>query len=110
MPITIHITYRGQSGAARLFAQEMTSAGVVSAIRAQEGCLAYAYYLPMDDDEAVLLMDSWASQQALDRHHASPMMAQIAALREKYSLSMTVERFIPDEAGIPDRDRAFIRP
>ena len=39
--------------------------------------------------------------------HASPMMATIAELREKYDLHMTVERFvsIEDNAG----DERFIR-
>ena len=46
-------------------------------------------------------------QAAIDAHHASPMMATIAALREKYDLHMTVERFvsIEDNAG----DERFIR-
>ena len=48
----------------------------------------------MKDPETVLLIDSWRDQAALDAHHASPMMAAIAALREKYDLHMTVERFV----------------
>ena len=58
----------------------------------------------------MLLIDSWKDQRALDLHHASPMMAKIAALREKYGLHMRVERYVSDEAGIPEADRAFLRP
>ena len=46
---------------------------------------------------------------AIDAHHASPMMATITALREKYDLHMTVERFISDEGGVPESDKEFIR-
>ena len=42
----------------------------------------------------ILLIDSWADQAAIDAHHASPMMATITALREKYDLHMTVERHV----------------
>ena len=56
-----------------------------------------------------MLIDSWADQAALDAHHASPMMAAIAELREKYDLHMRAERFVTDDAGVPDRDAAFIR-
>ena len=42
-------------------------------------------------------------------HHASDMMAKIAALREKYDLHMKVERFESNENGIPEKDREFIR-
>ena len=37
---------------------------------------------PMDDEETVLLIDSWTDQEALDKHHASPMMTRIMELRE----------------------------
>lgn len=37
------------------------------------------------------------------------MMQKIIALREKYNLRMTVERYVTDEGGIPEGDRAFIR-
>ena len=75
------------------FAREMISNGIVDAIRAEEGNLRYEYYQSLDDPETILLIDSWANQDAIDRHHATPMMDTIAALREKYDLHMTVERF-----------------
>ena len=52
------------------------------------------YFFPMDDKETVLLIDRWKSQEALDIHHKSPMMKEIADLREKYHLHMKVEQFI----------------
>ncbi len=52
----------------------MLLSGIVDEIRAQEGNLKYEYFLPMNDDETVLLIDSWENQQALDIHHKSPMM------------------------------------
>lgn len=48
----------------------------------------------MDDKETVLLIDRWKSQEALDIHHKSPKMKEIADLREKYHLHMKVEQFI----------------
>ena len=110
MPITIHIHYTAHGDNARRFAREMTASGVVSRIRAEEGNLGYDYYLPLEDPCTVLLVDRWRDQAALDAHHASPMMAEIAALREKYGLSMRVERLLPDEGGIPAADQKFIQP
>ena len=109
MAITINIYYSGTNNNARKFAEEMLSSGIVDEIRAQEGNLKYEYFLPMNDDETVLLIDSWENQQALDIHHKSPMMQKIIDLREKYDLSMKVERYITDEAGIPDRDKMYIK-
>ncbi len=109
MAIVIHIYYTGQRQNAKKFAQEMVSSGLVDQIRREEGNLGYRYFFPADDEETVLLIDRWADQSALDAHHASPMMGQIAALREKYDLHMRVERHLSDEAGIPPADQRFIK-
>ena len=109
MAVTVNIYYSGMNGNAKKFAEEMISSGIVDDIRAQEGNLKYEYFFPMDDAETVLLIDSWKDQQSIDIHHASPMMAKIIALREKYDLHMKVERYITDEAGIPETDKTFIK-
>ena len=106
--ITINLYYTGVNGAARAFAEEMVRSGTAAAVRAEEGNLRYAYFFPMDDPETVLLIDQWRDQAAIDAHHASPMMGQIAALREKYALSMKVERFASDEA-LPEKDLKYIK-
>jgi len=97
MRLTINIYYTGKNGSARAFAEEMVASGIVDAIRAEEGNEKYEYFFPMDDPETVLLIDRWANQQALDIHHKTEMMTQIAALRKKHGLRMRVERFVDDE-------------
>ena len=106
MAITVNLYYTGKNGSARKFAEEMLGSGTVDDIRAEEGNLRYEYFMPLDDPEIVLLIDSWEDQEAIDRHHASPMMAVIAGLREKYDLHMKVERYRSEEY---DKDDAFIR-
>ena len=107
MSITVNLRYTGKDGNARKFAEEMISSGTVDAIRAEAGNLRYEYYQPLDDPETVLLIDSWQDQVAIDAHHESPMMAVIAALRDKYDLHMTVERFMSTET--PESEDRFIR-
>ena len=106
--ITVNLYYTGINGNARRFAEEMERSGTADRIRAEDGNLRYAYFIPLGDAETVLLIDQWRDQAAIDAHHASPMMAEIAALREKYDLHMTVERFVSDEA-LPEQDLKFIK-
>lgn len=94
MSLTVNIYYTGKNGSARKFAEEMTSSGLVEQIRGEEGNEKYAYFFPAEDPETVLLIDRWRDQAALDVHHKTPMMEQIAALRTKYQLKMRVERFV----------------
>ena len=104
--ITVNLYYRGEKGSARAFAREMTESGVAAAIRAEEGNLRYEYFQPLHDPETILLIDSWRDQKAIDAHHASPMMVRLTALREKYDLHMTAERFVTEEMG---SDEQYIR-
>jgi quinol monooxygenase YgiN len=104
--ITVNLYYKGINGNARAFADEMESSGIAAAIRAEEGNLRYQYFQPIDDPETILLIDSWINQEAIDAHHASPMMKQLAELRDKYDLHMTVERFVGDKY---EADEEYIR-
>lgn len=67
MAITINIYYTGEKGNAKGFAKEMISSGIVDAIRKEEGNLRYEYFIPLDDDESVLLIDSWVNQEAIEQ-------------------------------------------
>lgn len=109
MSITINLYYTGKKGNARKFAQEMENSGTADAVRREEGNLRYEYFISMADPETVLLIDSWKDQQALDIHHASEMMGMIAALREKYDLTMRAERYLSDDGAVPDSDKKYIR-
>ena len=54
------------------------------------------------------MIDQWENQEAIDAHHASPMMETISKLREKYDLHMSVERFVPG-GDAPESDESFIK-
>ena len=105
--ITVNLYYTGENGNARRFAEEMESSGIADKIRAEAGNVRYEYFFPMKDSETVLLIDAWENQEAIDAHHASPMMKTIADLRVKYDLHMKVERYISQE--IPESESRFIR-
>ena len=93
MSLVVNIYYKGENGNARKFAEEMISRGIVDRIRKEEGNEKYEYFFPMEDSETVMLIDRWKNQEALDIHHKSEMMKEIADLRNKYDLKMRVERF-----------------
>ena len=103
----MNLYYTGTNGSARSFADEMESSGVASAIRMEPGNERYEYFFSKNDPETVLLIDAWRDQAALDDHHASPMMKEIMALREKYDLHMRAERYT--SLASPESDSGFIR-
>lgn len=95
MSIVSNITYTGEGEAAREYAIEMMSSGLVQEVREEPGCLKYSFYFPMDDKNSVLLINEFSDEEAIKAHHNTPMLRQIAALRKKYNLDMKVERLTP---------------
>ncbi len=93
MSIIVNIYYSSQNGNAKKFVEEMISRGIVDQIRKEDGNEQYEYFYPMDDSETILLIDRWKDQAALDQHHQSEMMKEIAALRKKYHLHMEVHKY-----------------
>lgn len=86
----------------------MLTSGLVGEIRKEKGNRRYEYFFSVEDEETVLLVDSWDNQEAIDLHHASSIMDKITELI-KYHLHMKVERYFLDETGIPKEDRKFIQ-
>lgn len=107
MSFTINIYYKGQNGSAKKFANEMISSGIVDEIRTKEGNIRYEYFEPLEDKETILLIDSWESQESLDKHHESETMKRIMDLRNKYDLHMKVEKYVLDETK--NQDERYIR-
>lgn len=101
------LSYTGKNGAAQKYVEEMESSGIADRIRQQSGNLRYEYFQPLDDPETIVLIDTWKDQAALDADHDSPMMKELAQLRDKYDLHMTAERYISEE--LPDQDKGFLR-
>ena len=104
--IVMNLYYRGKNDSARRFVEEMERGGIADKVREEEGNERYEYFFSASDPATVLLIDAWKDQKALDEHHRSQMMKEIAALREKYDLHMTAERYVPDEST---QDMTFIR-
>ena len=97
MSIIVNIYYTGENGSARLFAEEMISSGIIDRVRKEDGNEKYEYFFPIEDNETILLIDRWKNKEALDIHHKSEMMKEIANLRKKYHLKMKVEKYIEME-------------
>ena len=107
MAFTINIYYTGSNGSAKQFAEEMISSGIVDEIRSKKGNLRYEYFSPLNDNETILLIDSWENQEALDEHHKSETMNKIMELRNKYDLHLKVERYILEQNN--DKDKKYIK-
>lgn len=86
----------------------MINSGIVDEIRSKKGNLRYEYFIPLNDDSTVLLIDIWENQEALNAHHNSDIIKKISELRNKYDLHMTVEKYIKDDTDMKNNNK-FIK-
>ena len=89
------VLYGKKRGGER-FANEMELSGIADKVRNEKGNLGYEYFFSQKDEETVLLVDKWTDEGAIDVHHKSEMMKEIARLRDKYKLRLKVEKFIKE--------------
>lgn len=107
MSIAFNLYYSGKNHAAQKFAREMEESGIADQIRSLDGNLRYEYFQPLNDPETILLIDCWADKSILDRYHHSPVMAQVAKLRDKYDLHMKAESYTANQ--VAGEEAMFIR-
>ncbi len=108
MNITFNIYHKAENGNEKKFAREMVESGIIDEIKAKKGNLRYDYFIPLNDDTTILLIDSWENQEALDEHHNSETMKKIMELRDKYDLHMKIEKYIKDGSNMESNGK-FIR-
>ena len=94
---TFLVTYHLKEGRREAFMRELAERGVPEAVRAEDGCLQYDYYLSIQDANEVLLAERWTCAEAQKVHLTQPHMAHVRELKEKYVEDMTIRRLVEVE-------------
>ena len=79
----LNVTYTMKPGMRETFLKDVQSQGILDAVRREEGCLEYAYYLPVEENDTLLLVERWRDQSAQQVHLATPHMAQLGKIKEQ---------------------------
>ncbi len=82
--LLIQVTYTMHPGQREAFVRKIRETGILDAIRGEDGCLGYSYYLPEEEDGTLLLVEKWTGAQAQKAHLETPHMKQMAAFKPEY--------------------------
>lgn len=82
--LLIQVTYTMRPGQRDAFVRKIRESGILDAIRGEEGCLGYSYYLPEEEDGTLLLIEKWTDAPAQKAHLETPHMKQMAAFKPEY--------------------------
>lgn len=93
MTIAFHLCYKGKTGKAIKFMQEMEVSGIAKLIRSKKGNLKHDYFMPFNKTDEILLIDCWDSEESLLDYQQSEIYQKTLALCEKYDLIVTLEKY-----------------
>jgi quinol monooxygenase YgiN len=66
------------------FIERVKAEGVLDAIRNEDGCLCYDYYLSEKDENELLLIEKWETKRHQQVHLEQPHMALLRSFKDAY--------------------------
>ena len=94
--IAVRYTFK-EEGSREKAVKEMAESGVLAAIRNEDGCLTYDYYLPVEDGKTMVLYEEWESAEHQKIHMTQPHMKTAMEIMGKYTKSTVIKRLTVSE-------------
>ena len=91
-PFRLHVTYTAKPGKREAFVKAIEVEGLADKIRWEDGCLRYDYFYAAGDDETILLVEAWESEEKQQIHMTQPHMERLMELKDEYIESVTLEK------------------
>lgn len=79
--LLLNVTYTMKPGMRDTFLKEVQAQGIWDAVRQEDGCMQYAYYLPAQEDNTLLLVERWRDRAAQQVHLTTPHMAALGKIK-----------------------------
>lgn len=81
---TIYVKFDCHPQKREAFIEKMKETGILEAIRAEDGCMKYDYYLSEKDPNEILLIEQWESKEHQQVHLTQPHMARLREFKDDY--------------------------
>lgn len=81
--LTLCVRYMTKPGCREAFLRQLVEEGILDAIRQEEGCLRYDYYLSVQQAEEILLLEQWQTEAQQQRHLRAPHMDRLRQIKEQ---------------------------
>ena len=90
--LLLKVTYTTRPGMREAFLEEILKKGIDQKVREEEGCLCYVYYCALQQENEVLLMEEWESEEHQKRHMEQAHMEDLKELKNRYVLDSNIEK------------------
>lgn len=82
--LTLYVRYLAKPGCRETFLRQLTTRGIIDAIRQEDGCLRYDYFLSVQNADEILLVEQWQTEEQQQIHLRTPHMDQLRRLKSEY--------------------------
>ena len=89
----IYVTFRCFEGKREAFVERLKADGILSAIRAEDGCEMYDFYFSEKDKNELLLVERWTSRRHQEIHMTKEHMARFRVVKDTYVESSHLGEF-----------------
>lgn len=88
------VEYTAKQGKRATFLDEVEASGILEKIYSEEGFLTYHYYLDTADENIILLVEEWESEDHQQKHIKASHMTQLMTIKEKYIVSTSIKKVL----------------
>ena len=89
----VEVHYYVKDGKHDEFYRAIMENGIAAASRAEEGNEKYDYYLSPGNENELLLIELWASAEAVAAHSQTPHFKALGELKQEYVTDTTIMRY-----------------
>ena len=90
--LKLSVNYFAKPGRREEFLRRIVESGILTAIRKEDGCLRYDYFLSAERPDEILLAEQWTSPEQQEIHLRQPHMARLQQLKTAYIAETAVQR------------------
>lgn len=81
--LKLSVNYFAKPGRREEFLHRVVEEGILTAIRREEGCLRYDYYLSCQNEDEILLLEAWDTDEHQRIHMEQEHMKRLRAIKDE---------------------------
>lgn len=89
----VNVVYKMKPGLRQEFLDGVIGGGIQNAIRQEPGCLQYDFFLPVSDENTVLLVEKWTDREAQAAHMELPNIARLRVVKNRCVDDMVMTQY-----------------
>ena len=81
--LKLSVNYFAKPGRRAEFLRRVVEEGILTAIRREEGCLRYDYYLSCQNEDEILLLEAWDTDEHQRIHMEQEHMKRLRTIKDE---------------------------